>query len=387
MAFFKQFPVIKYNTQLDGILNDTVDIYRHVDVNDVLIDNASTYTYYEIKDGERPDTVSSRLYGTPDYYWTFFVANDTLKSGLNSWPMSYTQFREWIDQEYSDYSVMVLAPIQKEITINNDRVIKHIDYFGGLNLTNTCIADGNNNTASILKFDIMSLQLWVYDVSNPTFFEQEIFTLRYLDNPYTDDDTHLVEYEQYKKDRLQWLKDILTWTEKNHPDVYYSFSLRDLINEGIEVGSLDYYELFYNEYFSNVVFEPRVIHPKAYNAAKYYLDADIVEKSIISGFQAYNLEYDLGDLEIEPYFRGQLEEYDTAYSGFTKGSITDVISNTYINDYTIGSYAIYRPDPVSTSVSYLEYEEERNFERRKIRVIRKNLIESFVERFKELINS
>jgi hypothetical protein len=387
MAFFKQFPVIKYNTQLDGILNDTVDIYRHVDVNDVLIDNASTYTYYEIKDGERPDTVSSRLYGTPDYYWTFFVANDTLKSGLNSWPMSYTQFREWIDQEYSDYSVMVLAPIQKEITINNDRVIKHIDYFGGLNLTNTCIADGNNNTASILKFDIMSLQLWVYDVSNPTFFEQEIFTLRYLDNPYTDDDTHLVEYEQYKKDRLQWLKDILTWTEKNHPDVYYSFSLRGLINEGIEVGSLDYYELFYNEYFSNVVFEPRVIHPKAYNAAKYYLDADIVEKSIISGFQAYNLEYDLGDLEIEPYFRGQLEEYDTAYSGFTKGSITDVISNTYINDYTIGSYAIYRPDPVSTSVSYLEYEEERNFERRKIRVIRKNLIESFVERFKELINS
>ena len=151
--------------------------------------------------------------------------------------------------------------------------------------------------------------------------------------------------------------------------------------------SLEYYELFYNERFTKIIFEPRIIHPKSFNAAKHYIDADREDNSIISGYQAYNLEYDLGELEIEPYFRGQLQEYLPEYSSFTKGNIIDQLSNTYTNTYTIGSYTIYRPDPVSNSVSYLEHEEEENFESRKIRVIRKNVIDSFVDRYKELINS
>ena len=389
MAFFKQFPIIKHDTAADGIINDIVDMYRHVDVNDVLIDDASTYTYYEIKNGERPDTVSSRLYGTPDYYWTFFVANETLKSGLNSWPMEYNQFREWIDQEYGEYSVMVFAPVQKLDFFEGEEIIEHIDYFGGLNLDKVDIVDGNNNTASILKFDINSLQLWVHDVSNPTFFQQETFTLRYHENPYIDGDVEA--FEDYEKDRLQWLKDIYSWAERNHPTEFKTFiKYTNFTPEGedeIKFDTLEYYELFYNERFTKIIFEPRIIHPKSFNAAKHYIDADREDNSIISGYQAYNLEYDLGELEIEPYFRGQLQEYLPEYSSFTKGNIIDQLSNTYTNTYTIGSYTIYRPDPVSSSVSYLEFEEEENFEKRKIRVIRKNIIDSFVDRYKELINS
>ena len=55
----------------------------------------------------------------------------------------------------------------------------------------------------------------------------------------------------------------------------------------------EYYELFYTEYFQSIIFESRKVFAKAYNAPKFYLDADIEENSIISGFQAYNLEYDL----------------------------------------------------------------------------------------------
>lgn len=388
MAFFKQFPIIKYDTTADGIINDVVDIYRHVDVNDILIDDASTYTYYEIKNGERPDTVSSRLYGTPDYYWTFFVANETLKSGLNSWPMEYNQFREWIDQEYGDYSVMVFAPIQKRDFFEGEEIIEHVDYFGGLDLDKVNLVDKNNNTAKIFKFDINSLQLWLTDISNPTFFEQEVFTLEYQENPYVDGDVEA--FEDYEKDRLQWLKDIYEWSERNHPTEFKTFIKYTNFNpEGedeIKFGTLEYYELFYTVRFSNIIFEPRVIHPKAFNAAKHYIDPDRNDDSVISGYQAYNLGFDLGELEIEPYFRGQLQEYLPQYSNFTKGNIIEQKSNTYTNTYTIGEYFIYK-DPNPDSVSYLEFEEEKNFEKRNIRVIRKNIIDSFVERYKELINS
>jgi hypothetical protein len=388
MAFFKQFPIIKHDTAVDGIINDIVDMYRHVDVNDVLIDDASTYTYYEIKNGERPDTVSSRLYGTPDYYWTFFVANETLKSGLNSWPMEYNQFREWIDQEYGDYSVMVFAPIQKRDFFEGEEIIEHVDYFGGLDLDKVNLVDKNNNTAKIFKFDINALQLWLTDISNPTFFEQEVFTLEYQENPYVDGDVEA--FEDYEKDRLQWLKDIYEWSERNHPTEFKTFIKYTNFNpEGedeIKFGTLEYYELFYTERFSNIIFEPRVIHPKAFNAAKHYIDPDRNDDSVISGYQAYNLGFDLGELEIEPYFRGQLQEYLPQYSNFTKGNIIEQKSNTYTNTYTIGEYFIYK-DPNPDSVSYLEFEEEKNFEKRNIRVIRKNIIDSFVERYKELINS
>lgn len=388
MAFFKQFPIIKHDTAADGIINDIVDMYRHVDVNDVLIDDASTYTYYEIKNGERPDTVSSRLYGTPDYYWTFFVANDTLKSGLNSWPMEYNQFKEWIDQEYGEYSIMVFAPIQKRDFFEGEEIIDHIDYFGGLNLDKVDIVDSNNNTASILKFDINSLQLWVHDVSNPTFFQQETFSLKYQENPYIDGDVEA--FEDYEKDRLQWLKDIYSWSERNQPTTFKTFiKYTNFTPEGedeIKFDTLEYYELFYNESFTKIIFEPRIIHPKSFNAAKHYIDTDREDNSIISGYQAYNLGYDLSELEIEPYSRGQLREYLPEYSSFTKGNIIEQGSNTYTDTYTIGEYFIYKtPDP--DSVSYLEHEEEKNFEKRKIRVIRKNVIGSFVDRYKELINS
>jgi hypothetical protein len=382
MAFFKQFPVISYNTLSDGIINDVIDIFRHVDVNEVLIDNASTYTFYEIKNGERPDTVSSRLYGTPDYYWTFFVTNDSLKSGLNSWPMEYNQHKSWIDQEYGDYSVLIFAPIQKRVIIDGEDTLEHIDYMGGLDFTNVEIIDEDNNSAEILKYDINSLQLWVHDVSSTSFLAKDKFRLRYKENPYQGE-----EYEEFEKQRLDWLKSIYLWTQKNYPTSYYSFTLRDLEEDGIVFDTPEYYELFYTEYFQSIIFESRKVFAKAYNAPKFYLDADIEENSIISGFQAYNLEYDLSELEIEPYMRGQLEEYEEVYSSFTKGLVTDVTNDTYTNTYTSGSYFIYRPNPISTSISYLEYEEEKNFERRKIRIIRKEVIDDFVDRYKELIKS
>ncbi len=382
MAFFRQFPTISYNTLSDGIINDVVDIFRHVDVNEVLIDNASTYTFYEIKNGERPDTVSSRLYGTPDYYWSFFIVNDSLKSGLKSWPMEYNQHKEWIDQEYGDYSILIFAPVQKRVIIDGEDTIEHVDYMGGFDFTNVEIVDQDGNSAKILKYDINSLQLWVHDISNTSFLSKENFKLRYKANPYEGD-----EYDKFEEERLEWLKSVYLWTQKNYPTSYYSFTLRDLEEEGIVFDTPEYYELFYTQYFQNIIFESRDVFAKAHNAPKFYLDADLEEESIISGFQAYNLDYDFSELKIEPYMRGQLKEYEEVYSSFTKGLVTEVPNDIYTNTYTSGSYFIYQPDPVSTSISYLEYEEKKNFENRKIRIIRKEVIDDFVERYKELIKS
>ncbi len=86
--FFENFPKIRYDLLNNNKLIEVIDIFRHVDVNDVLADDLLSYRYYEIQEGDRPDQVSQALYGTPDYYWTFFIVNDFLKDGLPAWPIS-----------------------------------------------------------------------------------------------------------------------------------------------------------------------------------------------------------------------------------------------------------------------------------------------------------
>ena len=78
MAFFKQFPKVEYDFNRTGVKQNMVDIYRHVKPLDSFLDNTSAYKFYEVINGERPDIVSQRLYGTSDFYWTFFV----IKHGL-----------------------------------------------------------------------------------------------------------------------------------------------------------------------------------------------------------------------------------------------------------------------------------------------------------------
>ena len=135
MSFFSQFPKIKYDINADGVKTDLTDMFRHVDVKEHLIDDITTYTWYEILEGERPDVVSNRLYGTPDYYWTFFVLNDDLKNGLNDWPKSYRQFESMLEQDYGDYSTLVFIPRQYPVARKYENSFEMVNYFGGLDLS------------------------------------------------------------------------------------------------------------------------------------------------------------------------------------------------------------------------------------------------------------
>ena len=105
MSFFSQFPTISYDTNKDGVLDEVTDIFRYVDVKDSKIDDLVTYTYYEIEEGDRPDIVSQKLYGTPDYYWTFFIINDSLKHGMEDWPKSNQELEDFLQENFGKLSI------------------------------------------------------------------------------------------------------------------------------------------------------------------------------------------------------------------------------------------------------------------------------------------
>lgn len=102
--FFKQFPKTTYSIENDAIQSQITDYFRYVDVVEKFADDLYAYQNVDIIDGERPDNLSQRLYGTPDYYWTFFIANDDLKSGLTAWPKSDFELSQHITNQFKSLS-------------------------------------------------------------------------------------------------------------------------------------------------------------------------------------------------------------------------------------------------------------------------------------------
>ena len=112
MRFFSQFPLTDYRINGENAKTSLIDIYRHVDINETLIDDITNYKFYDIKDGERPDIISYKLYGSPDYHWTFFIINEKINN-LNDWPRSYQEQSSYIDRKYDEYSVLEFIPSQE----------------------------------------------------------------------------------------------------------------------------------------------------------------------------------------------------------------------------------------------------------------------------------
>jgi len=101
LNFFKSFPLVQYQFNEDSEeKNIIIDINRNVRAYISEMDNANAYLYYEVNDGSRPDQVSMELYGTPAYYWTFFVVNDDLTNGLHEWPKSSYELNNFVDETY-----------------------------------------------------------------------------------------------------------------------------------------------------------------------------------------------------------------------------------------------------------------------------------------------
>ena len=77
--YFKNFGFAEYrfgnNTDIDLVQNIT----KYVDLIDQIRNNISFTEKYNILSGDRPDVVSHKLYGTMDYYWTFYLMNEHVR--------------------------------------------------------------------------------------------------------------------------------------------------------------------------------------------------------------------------------------------------------------------------------------------------------------------
>lgn len=115
----REFPVIIKDTETADQFSYRIsfpDFFRSISVwmQEKTFARDQFLNVVTVLDGERPDQLSFRLYGTTAYYWTFFVINDHLRRGeFFQWPLSGAALSRQKTDLYSG-TVLVAKNIDNE---------------------------------------------------------------------------------------------------------------------------------------------------------------------------------------------------------------------------------------------------------------------------------
>lgn len=103
--YFRQFPLVEYKFGNEESKVNFQNLSVYIDALDQVKEYGTFYQNYQVQNGERPDHVSYKLYGTTDYYWTFWLLNDKLKE--QGWPIDNSQLYLRAQQYYPHFTFRV----------------------------------------------------------------------------------------------------------------------------------------------------------------------------------------------------------------------------------------------------------------------------------------
>lgn len=101
--YFANFPKIVYDFDLSSGTDYKVvtDITRNVRVRKQILENIALYDYYDVQEGETPEMISEKVYGTPYYHWVIMLVNQRYDY-VNDFPLSQLELDSFIDSKYGD---------------------------------------------------------------------------------------------------------------------------------------------------------------------------------------------------------------------------------------------------------------------------------------------
>jgi hypothetical protein len=107
MSYFKEIPNLKYTANFpDQSFNtDTVDaknLFRRAKLREDIANAATAFTYYQIKDKERPDILAKKFYNDEELDWVILITNN-ITDLTEQWPLDNdTLYKHLIDKYGSE---------------------------------------------------------------------------------------------------------------------------------------------------------------------------------------------------------------------------------------------------------------------------------------------
>lgn len=105
--FFNKFPRVRYDPVRAKLTSQdrVTDIFFRIDIIRDVMKNMSSYYEYNIRDGDRPETLAEKAYGDPEAHWIILYANDILDPHYD-WPLDGRSFEKYIVRKYRSMAKM-----------------------------------------------------------------------------------------------------------------------------------------------------------------------------------------------------------------------------------------------------------------------------------------
>lgn len=167
--YFANFPKIVYDFDLGKGTDYRIitDITRNVRVRKQVLENISLYDYYDIQEGETPEIVSEKFYGTPYYHWVIMLVNQRYDY-INDFPLSTNELEAYIARKYGDNAYEAHHYMQNGVITEGAATITFKEYagyegtFGGFSVGDIVY---NNRTGYKARVDLVNPQTSAYTVT------------------------------------------------------------------------------------------------------------------------------------------------------------------------------------------------------------------------------
>ena len=99
MSYFDKFPLLVYDAKGQGNYKLVTDILRRVKMRSAIQDGAVLFDKYDVKNGENPEDVAFKWFGSADLHWVILLTND-ITDRYYDWPLNQVQFDEFLTDKY-----------------------------------------------------------------------------------------------------------------------------------------------------------------------------------------------------------------------------------------------------------------------------------------------
>ena len=99
--YFEKFPTTFFTLDDRKTVQTVTNIFLRTVINDELKSNFSLFEEYDVKDGETPEILADKLYGSSEYHWIVLHMNDIVDPRYE-WPLSTRNLIKYAQGTYQD---------------------------------------------------------------------------------------------------------------------------------------------------------------------------------------------------------------------------------------------------------------------------------------------
>lgn len=155
MQYFNTLPQVLLNDQLGNPVILT-NILTRAKILEELQKNPLLFYEYSVQEGDTPEIISDKYYGTPYRYWIILYANQILDP-IWEWPMSDQQLFDYLDVKYaSEAQAAGKTPFEYVTTTvyNYQKITTTTDLYTNVSTTRETVIDLNTYNSLVPSSEI-----------------------------------------------------------------------------------------------------------------------------------------------------------------------------------------------------------------------------------------